>query len=219
VHSQCVIYHRGLECLFSKTPDAIWDFFEYWARDTWQCDNARETFSHPIPDPYVMHIIPLDESQFGAISYRHPHTPYAPPSCDYCDFFDHDVDSRLLLGRPHRLEALAAFNRKLYLHNLLKTNLSLSSHTSEVRSCEDFDVRSEAPIPLRYDFHDDTYCDDLEEVSDPSSPIAVVPSLEFGPVCNNPEGSRTIHDSSLSLDPFREPKEGDRFEIDARSDD
>lgn len=41
------IYPEGLHYLFTKTPDEICDFFEYLAHDTWEYDNARETFSHP----------------------------------------------------------------------------------------------------------------------------------------------------------------------------
>jgi len=45
-------------------------FLKYLAHDTQEYDNARETSSHPIPDPYVMHVIPLDENLFGGISYK-----------------------------------------------------------------------------------------------------------------------------------------------------
>ena len=75
-----------------------------------------------------------------------------------------------LIARPHRLEALVAFNRELYLHSLLKTDLSLGPPILEVRSCEAFGGKSEALISLGHDFHNDTRCDDLEEASDPSSP-------------------------------------------------
>ena len=82
-----------------------------------------------------MHAISLDKSQFGGISYCHSHTPCAPISCDSFDSFGHDVDTCPLLSRPHRLDALAAFNRDIYLQSLLEKNL---------RSCEDFDIRNEA---------------------------------------------------------------------------
>jgi len=62
------------------------------------------------------------------------------------------------------------------LHNLLKTYPSLGCHTPEVRTY-DFDVKSVALIPLGHDFHDDTHCEDLEEASDLSSLLAVMPSL------------------------------------------
>ena len=42
------MYPRGLDYLFTKTPDEIWDFFEYLAHDTWEYDNARGTFSSPL---------------------------------------------------------------------------------------------------------------------------------------------------------------------------
>ena len=32
----------------------------------------------------------------------------------------------------------------------------------KVRSCDGFDVNSEASIPLGHDYYDDTPCDDLE---------------------------------------------------------
>jgi len=113
------MYSRGLDCLFTKTSDKIWDFFEYLAHDTWEYDNTRETFSHPFPDLYMMYTAQLDENQFEGISYAHYHTPCAYISCDYCDSFDHDVDTCPLLSRPYKLEALAAFNREIYLQSLL----------------------------------------------------------------------------------------------------
>ena len=57
----------------------------------------------------MMHATSLDESQFGGVS-EHSHAPFVPILCDYCDSFDHDVDTCLLLSSRHRLEALAAFN-------------------------------------------------------------------------------------------------------------
>jgi len=114
---------------------------------------------------------------------------------------------------------LAAFNRELYLCNLLKTDLSLGSSTSEARFYDDFDVRSEASIPLRYGFNDDTHCDDLKKASDPSSPLAVAPALEFSTCSDHSEGSLIIHDSSLPLAPLRELNKGEEFETDASSDD
>jgi len=35
------MYPGGLECLSTKTPDEIWDFFEYIAHETWEYENAR----------------------------------------------------------------------------------------------------------------------------------------------------------------------------------
>jgi len=115
----------------------------------------------------MTHATPLYESQFGGISYEHTHTPCVPVLSDCCNSFDHDVVSWPLLDRPHRLEALVAFHRELYLHNLLKTDPSLRSPTPEVRSCEDFGAGSEALIPLVHNFLDDTHCDEVKEVSDP----------------------------------------------------
>ena len=102
----------------------------------------------------MIHATPLDKSQFGGIFYAHSRIPCVHISCDYCDFFNHDVDICPLLGRPHRLEASASLNRELYLCSLLKIELSLGSPTLEVRSCDDFDVRNEAPIPSGNDFWD-----------------------------------------------------------------
>jgi len=82
-----------------------------------------ETFSHPILNRYVMYVTASDENQFAGISYEHSYTSRVLISYDYCGLFEHDLDSCPLLDRPHRLEALAAFNRELYLHNLLKINL------------------------------------------------------------------------------------------------
>jgi len=172
--------------LFTKTSDEIWDFFEYLAHDTWEYDNANETFSHPIPDPYMMHATPVDEIQIGGICYEDSHTPCAPISCYYCDSFDHDVDTYPLLRRPHRLEALASFNREIYLQSLLNTDLSLGPPTPEARSCDEFDIRSEVFIPLGHDFYDDTPCDDLGEAGDPSSPLVVAFSLDFSTVSDHP---------------------------------
>jgi len=91
-----------------------------------------------------MHATTIDESQIRGISYEHSHAPCTPISCDYCDYFDHDVNTSPLLSRPHRLEALVAFNREIHLLSLLKNDLSLGSSTPEVRSCEDFVVGSYA---------------------------------------------------------------------------
>jgi len=91
------------------------------------------------------------------LSYEHSCTPCAPILYDYYDSYDHDVDTSSLLSRAHRLEALASFNREIYLQNLLKTDLSLDSSTPKASSCDDFDVRSEALIPLGHDFYDDTH--------------------------------------------------------------
>jgi len=113
------------------------------AHDTWEYDNARETFSCPSPDPYMMHAIPLFESQIKGISYEHSYNPCASILCDYCDSFDHDIDTSSLLGRPHILEAPATFNREIYLQSLLKTDL---------RSSDDLNVMSEASIPLGHCF-------------------------------------------------------------------
>jgi len=51
-----------LDYLFTKTFDEIWDLFEYLAHDTWEYDNARETFSHTSLDTYMMHATPSFES-------------------------------------------------------------------------------------------------------------------------------------------------------------
>ena len=56
------MYPGGWGCLFTDTLDKIWSFFEYLAHDTWEYENARETFSLLIPDPYMMHVALLDES-------------------------------------------------------------------------------------------------------------------------------------------------------------
>lgn len=120
------MYDGGLGCLFTKTLDEIWNFFEYLAHDTWEYDNARETFCHPILDPYMMHSTPLDESQIEGICYEHSHSPCAHIACDYYGSFDYDVDTCPLLCRPHRLGALTTFNREMYLQILLKTDLSLA---------------------------------------------------------------------------------------------
>ena len=107
----------------------------------------------------------------------------------------------------------------LHLCNLLKTDHSFDFPTHEVRSCEDLDFKSETPIPLEHDFLYDTQLDNLEESSDPSSPLVVTPSLEFNIVNDNLEGSLIIHDLPLPLAPLGEPEEGDRFEIDTSFDD
>jgi len=44
--------------------DEIWDFFEYFAHDALEYDNA---FSHPSPDPCMMHATSLVESQIEGI--------------------------------------------------------------------------------------------------------------------------------------------------------
>jgi len=123
---------------------------------------------------------------------------------DHCYSFDQDVYSCPLLDKPHRLEALTAFNREFHLHDLLKTNPHLGYPTLEVRSYEHLDVRCEAPIPLGHDFHVNTYLADLRGMSDPSSPLAVEPSLEFSTASDTLEGSLIIHGSRLPLAPLGE---------------
>jgi len=110
---------------------------------------------------------------------------------------------------------LAAFSKELYLNNLLKADPGLGSPTPEIRSCEDFDVRSEAPIPLGHYFHNDTHCDDLEQENDPSPRLAVAPFLDFSTVSGTHKGSLIVHDSPLPLAPLVKPKEGLKLEIDA----
>ena len=119
-----------------------------------------------------MHGTSLYESQIGGISYEHSHTLCVPVSCDYCDFIDHDVNTCPLLGRPHRIEELATFNREICLQNLLQTDLRLRSPAPKARSYDDFDVRNEPSIPLGNDCYDDKHSDDLQISSDPSSPFA-----------------------------------------------
>ena len=87
------------------------------------------------------------------------------------------------------MKALVAYNMELYLYSLHKTNLSLGSPTPKVCSCEDFDVRSGASIPIGHDFHDDTHCYNLEEASGPSSLLAVVPFLVFSIISDTLEGT------------------------------
>jgi len=121
-----------------------------------------------------------------SISYKHSHTLYVPVSRDYYDSFYRNVDTCPLLGRPDRLKALTMFNRELYLRSLLKTDLSLASPTPEAISCDDFDVRSKASIPLGYDFRDDAHGDQLEKANDSSSPLAVAPFLKLSIVIDHP---------------------------------
>ena len=56
-------------------------------------------------------------------------------------------------------------------------------------------------------------------MSDPLSPLAVVPSLEFSTISDNLEGSLAVHSSSLPLDILGELEEADGFETDASSND
>ena len=107
----------------------------------------------------------------------------------------------------------------MQLCNLLKANLSLSSHTLEITSCEDFDIRSEAAIPLGTDFLVDTHLDDLKWVSDPSSLLAIVAFLECHTISDTLKGSSLVHDSSLPLASQGEVEEEDRFETDSSFDD
>ena len=104
----------GLDYLFTKTLDEIWDFFEYLAHDTWEYDNAGEIFSHPSPDLSMIHSIPLDESHFGGTSYEHSHSPCIPVSCDYCDFFDYEVDTVDHTNKRHWLPLIRRFISKVY---------------------------------------------------------------------------------------------------------
>ena len=174
------------------------------AYDTWEYDNAREIFSHPSPNLYMMHATLLFESKIEGISYEHSHTSCVPVSCDYCDSFDHNVDTCPLFGIPHRLEALVAFNKEIYLQSLLKT---------DGRSCEDFDIRSETPIPLARDCYDDTPSKDLGVSSDPLLPFAS--PLQTSTPLDTFEDVSVIPDRSFPLAPVGEFEDGDEFETDA----
>jgi len=188
------------------------------SHDAWEYENAKAILSHHIPEHYVVHATPLGESQFRAASYGHPHTPCTPISCNYCYSFNYDVDSYSLLGRTYRLEALTTFNTELHLHNLRKTNLSLGPFKFKVMPYEDIDAWGETPIPLGHDFHVNANFVDLEEASDPSSPLAVAPSLDLSIVSDSLEVSLIINNPPLPLVPLGEPEEGERLEPDATFD-
>ena len=66
--------------------------------------------------------------------------------------------------------------------------LSLCSPTPKVRSYEYLYVKSGEPIPLGHDFRIETRLADLKKVSDPSSPLPVAPSLDFGTISDTFEG-------------------------------
>jgi len=118
-----------------------------------------------------MHATSLYESQFRHMSYELSHIPCAPVSYNYCYSFDYDVCTCLLLGRPCRLEALAAFSVDINLQSLLKTNLSLGFPTPKARSCDGLVVRSEASILLGHDYYDDIPYDDFDVSSHFLSPL------------------------------------------------
>jgi len=113
-----------------------------------------------------------------------------------------------LLGRLHKLEALATFAWEIYLQSLLKIGL---------RPCDDFDVRSEASITLEHDCYDDTHYDDLDILSDPSSPFASL--LETSTPLDTSEDVPIVPDPSFPLAPLGEREEGDGFETNASLDD
>ena len=58
-----------------------------------------------------------------------------------------------------------------------------------------------------------TQLDELDEVCDPSSPLAGAPSIEVAIVINALQGTLTIHASSLPSTPLGKPENGNRFEI------
>jgi len=79
----------------------------------------------------------------------------------------------------HWLPLIESFTCKVYSKLTL---VRLGSPAPEARSCDAFDVRNETSIPLGHNFYDDTHCDELEKASDPSSPLALAPSLKFSTV-------------------------------------
>lgn len=61
VKSMCLGGFRGL---LSKTPDKVWDFFEYLARKTWEFEHARKALIHSSFDPYACQSEPCYHDQF-----------------------------------------------------------------------------------------------------------------------------------------------------------
>ena len=45
IKSMCL---RSFQGLLSKTPDEVWDFFEYLVRETWEFEQAKEALVPPV---------------------------------------------------------------------------------------------------------------------------------------------------------------------------
>lgn len=95
----------------------------------------------------------------------------------------------------------------------------MGSLTTELRSCNDYDVRSEVSIPLGYDCYDDTHSNDLEVSSDPLSSFVHASPLETSTSLDTSEDASIIPNPSHPLAPLGELNEGDSFETDASFDD
>jgi len=55
---------RGFSRVAVKTPDEVWDFFEYLTQETWEFEQAKAAFVHSSSDPYVYHSEPYHQDQF-----------------------------------------------------------------------------------------------------------------------------------------------------------
>jgi len=74
-------------------------------------------------------------------------------------------------------------------------------------------------ILLGHDYDDDTPCDNLDVMSDLSSPLAVVPSLEFSTISSHLEDSLIVLDSSFPLAPLGSLRRETDLRLDVSFDD
>lgn len=162
------MYPGGFWALFSKSPDEVWDFFEYLAHETWEYEQACATYFFP--------------------DFHDLHACVAPIVCCYCQSCDHEVNScpefyanleYMLEKRSSELTKLANMIeiveeqqcRLAYMireYNEHKTNLSLGSPILTICPYED----CESSLPSESDLHDDIPLTNQKEVVDSPSTLS-----------------------------------------------
>lgn len=79
---------------FFKSPEEVWGFFEYFAHETWEFENARWTLGYSTPGPYAYDVQPYATDQLVDPYFQPPHIPqYAPVMCTYCQSYNHNTNS------------------------------------------------------------------------------------------------------------------------------
>jgi len=73
------MYLGGLDCLFTKTQDKVWDFFEKLAWDTYEFEQARNNFGYPTHSEFVFPVSPCPQDPF--IDSHDSSRSYLPSVC------------------------------------------------------------------------------------------------------------------------------------------
>ena len=81
-------YPGGLDCLFTKTQDEVWDFFEKQAQNTYEFEQARNSFGYPTYSEPAFPISPCPRDPF--IDSHDPSHSYLPSDLwNYCESSNH----------------------------------------------------------------------------------------------------------------------------------